>query len=116
MQKNDDVERRMKLREVYGDNELYGLVGQICNKYAGTRSTLRLMPLDFFEIIVGWLDMISAHLKGEALWKAGLHISEYDRNEYKVRSQPSASQILPMNRCRMRFSKPLPYFLPTVPS
>lgn len=63
MQKNDDVERRMKLREVYGDNELYGLVGQICNKYAGTRSTLRLMPLDFFEIIVGWLDMISAHLK-----------------------------------------------------
>ena len=36
MQKNDDVERRMKLREVYGDNELYGLVGQICNKYSGT--------------------------------------------------------------------------------
>lgn len=49
MQKNDVVERRMKLREVYGDNELYGLVGQICNKYAGTRSTLRLMPLDFLK-------------------------------------------------------------------
>lgn len=67
MQKNDDVEKRMKLREVYGDNELYCLVGQICNKYASARSTLRLMPLDFFEIIVGWLDKISAHLKEEEL-------------------------------------------------
>ena len=67
MQKNDDLEKRMKLREIYGNNELYGLVGQICNKYAGARSTLRLMPLDLFEIIVGWLDMISAHLKDEEL-------------------------------------------------
>lgn len=67
MQKNDDLEKRMKLREIYGNNELYCLVGQICNKYAGARSTLRLMPLDLFEIIVGWLDMISAHLKDEEL-------------------------------------------------